>query len=93
MKACETASGPLYLNHMATNTYHVIPQIGGGWSVRKSGAARANRTFETKHDAIGHGRDVAKKSGVELVIHARDGSIRERTTYGQGPLSPRDTKR
>jgi len=78
---------------MATNTYHVIPQIGGGWSVRKSGAARANRTFETKQDAIGHARDVAKKSGVELVIHGRDGTIRERTTYGRDPLQPRAGKR
>jgi hypothetical protein len=78
---------------MATETYHVILQIGGGWSVRKAGAARANRTFDKKDDAIRHARDTARKSGRELVIHARNGTIRERTTYGNDPKPPRDSKR
>jgi hypothetical protein len=78
---------------MAFNTYHVMPSLAGGWSVRKSGALRADRTFETKHDAIGHGRVVAKKVGGELVIHGRYGNVCERTSYSRGLRLLRATRR
>jgi len=73
-------------------TYHVIPKLGGGWSLRKEGAARAIDTFTSKDEAVVRARDVARNSGNELVIHGRDGTVRERATYGNDPNPPRDAK-
>jgi hypothetical protein len=34
----------------------------------------------------------ARKAGVEVVVHKRDGSIRDSDSYGNDPLPPRDRK-
>jgi hypothetical protein len=61
--------------------------------VYKRGASRASRSFEVKRDAISHARGVARKTGAELVIHERDGTIDRRVKYGSGSLPSRDVKR
>lgn len=38
-------------------------------------------------------RDQARREGVELVIHRRDGSIRDSDSYGNDPFSARDQVR
>ena len=71
---------------------HVVPNQKGGWSVRASGATRASRSFETQADAVAHARDVAKREHVELYVHRRDGTIRDRNSYGSDPFPPKDRK-
>jgi len=68
---------------------HVAPNPRGGWSVRHTGAARATRVFETQKDAIDFARRVARKESSELYIHRRDGTIKERDSYGYDPFPPR----
>lgn len=62
---------------------HVIPNAQGGWSVRKSGATRATRVFDTRQEAESFARNLAKKEHGELYIHRRDGTIRQRDSYGK----------
>ena len=71
---------------------HVAPNPRGGWSVRHTGAARATRVFETQKDAIDFARRVARKESSELYIHRRDGTIKERDSYGHAPFPPRDKR-
>ena len=71
---------------------HVVPNPSGGWSVKNSGATRASKVFGTQQQAISYGRDSAKKSGTELYIHGRDGTIKNKNSYGNDPLPPRDKK-
>ncbi len=64
---------------------HVVPS-GSGWSVRRAGATRASRTFETEQEAVRRAKDIARSEGTEVFIHGRDGRIRERRSYGQDPF-------
>lgn len=66
---------------------HVVPD-GGKWSVRKAGAGKASKTFDTQDEAIKSARHLAKKQRTELYIHGRDGKIRQRDSYGNDPHPP-----
>ena len=66
---------------MKEESRHVVPDNRGGWSVRKSGATRAARVFDTKHDAVEYAKDIAKKEGGDIYVHGKDGTIRERDRY------------
>jgi len=74
---------------MSKHATHVVTNPGGGWSVRKSGATRASRNFETQREAITYARSSARHSHGELYIHRTDGRIRERNSYGPDPYPPR----
>lgn len=76
---------------MAKKTIHVVPSKSG-WSVRKSGATRASKTFKTKQDATTYGIEHGKKASTELFIHNRDGKIASKRSYGNDPYPPRDKK-
>jgi hypothetical protein len=69
-----------------------VPDPDGGWSVKKGGAERASRHFETKSDAIVWGREVSKNQRSEFVIHKKDGTIQRKDSHGNDPLPPRDRK-
>lgn len=73
---------------MARNI-HVIPS-SGKWSVRKEGEERASRVFGSRSDAISFAKERAKDVSGEIIIHGRDGRIRDRHSYGADPRPPRD---
>lgn len=77
---------------MSKPSKHVVPSPSGGWAVKNSGAVRASKTFDTQQQAVGYGREAAKKSGTELYIHGRDGTIKDKRSYGNDPMPPRDKK-
>jgi iron-sulfur cluster repair protein YtfE (RIC family) len=61
------------------------------WQVKREGATRASRVFDTQRQAEQFARNLAKRERVELVIASRDGSIREKRSYGNDPPpSPAD---
>jgi uncharacterized protein DUF2188 len=64
---------------------HVIRGNSGGWQVRVEGTARARSIHETQAEAARVGSAIARKNKSELLIHGRDGKIRERSTYGHDP--------
>jgi hypothetical protein len=71
---------------------HVVPHKDGGWATRREEASRVGRRHTTQSDAIESGREQAKKEHVELVIHRKDGRIRDSDSYGADPFPPRDKK-
>lgn len=71
---------------------HVVPHKDGGWATRKEGASRVGHREGTQGAAIEKARDQAKREQVEVVIHRRDGSIRDSDSYGRDPHPPRDRK-
>lgn len=62
---------------------HVIYQ-DDKWVVKSQGLARANsaKLYDTQQEAVQVARSLAKKSGSDLVIHGRDGRIRDVDSYG-----------
>jgi hemerythrin superfamily protein len=51
------------------------------WQVKRDGASRASKVFDTQKEAEQYGRSVAKRERVELVVHGRDGNVRKRDSY------------
>lgn len=70
---------------------HVVPH-DGSWAVRKPGSDRVSSTHRTQQAAINKAIQGAKSDKSEVVIHGRDGKIRDKDSYGNDPFPPRDTK-
>lgn len=66
---------------------HVVP-AGDGWAVEVAGGG-SRKMFATQEEAIAAGTERAQGDKVELLIHGRDGQIRERNSFGH---DPRDVK-
>jgi ketosteroid isomerase-like protein len=64
---------------------HVVRGSNGGWQVRVEGTGRAHSIHNTQAEATKAGRGVAQKKKSELLVHGRDGKIRERSTFGNDP--------
>ena len=71
--------------------YHVVPK-GKEWMVKKENAQRASSTHNTQSDAVDAGKKLAKANKTELVIHRKDGTIRDSDSYGNDPHPPHDKK-
>jgi hypothetical protein len=70
---------------------HVVP-VNGEWGVRGEGNARLTSIHNTQTDAIEAAKEIAINQRSEVVIHRRDGRIRDKDSYGNDPNPPRDTK-
>jgi hypothetical protein len=70
---------------------HVVRR-DDGWAVRGEGNSRDTSHHPTQADAISAAREIAERQRAEVVIHGRDGRIRDRDSYGNDPNPPRDRK-
>jgi hypothetical protein len=69
---------------MAEGDVHVV--LGRtGWRVEIEGSGRAQSTHDTQAAARETARGIARRKGRELLVHGRNGQIRERDTYGTDP--------
>ena len=71
---------------------HVVPHRDGGWATRTEGASRVGSRHRTQGDAIDRARSQAVRQQIEVVIHRRNGQIRNSDSYGNDPNSPLDKK-
>lgn len=76
---------------MAKKDIHVVPHKDG-WATKKEGAQRAGAVVDTQKVAIERAREQAKREKVEVVIHRKDGSIRDSDSYGNDPSPPKDKR-
>jgi uncharacterized protein YdaT len=70
---------------------HVVP-VDGEWGVRGERNARLTSIHTTQAEAIEAAREIAINQHSEVVIHRRNGRIRDKDSYGNDPHPPRDTK-
>jgi uncharacterized protein YdaT len=70
---------------------HVVPHVNG-WATRKENAQRVGSVVDTQKQAIDRAREQAKREKVEVVIHRKDGTIRDSDSYGNDPRPPIDRK-
>lgn len=75
---------------MKTNQH--ITKKNGEWRVIGERNKKATKKFATQKEAIHYGRKVAINQQSELVIHGVNGKIRDKDSYGNDPIPPRDTK-
>lgn len=77
------------------NERHVVSNPEGGWDVKAPGSTRRSSHHGTQADAINRAREIVGNSGGgEIVIHGRDGRIRDSDTVAPGndPNPPRDRR-
>ena len=67
---------------------HVVPHQDG-WAVRGAGNNRASSIHSTQAQAAQAARDTAQQQHTEVLIHGRNGQIRERDSYGHDPYPPK----
>lgn len=67
---------------------HVVP-TDDGWATIRDNGSRHRDAAPRQQDVIDVARDRARREGVELYIHGRDGQIRARDSYGNDPYPPR----
>jgi uncharacterized protein YdaT len=76
---------------MTKRDIHVVPHQDG-WATRKEGASRAGTVHDTQKSAIQRAQEQAKRENVEVVIHRRDGKVRDSDSYGNDPNPPKDKR-
>ena len=62
------------------------------WGVRGEGNSRDTSQHGTQAEAIEAARETARNQRAEVVIHGRDGRIRDKDSYGNDPNPPRDRR-
>lgn len=76
---------------MVKKDVHVV-RHGDGWATKTEGASRVGVKTDTQKEAIGRAVVKAKRDHVEVVIHGKDGKIRDSNSYGNDPKSSKDSK-
>jgi Uncharacterized protein conserved in bacteria (DUF2188) len=78
---------------MAKVSQHVVRSSDGGWVVKKGGSQKATKRFDTQHEAIEWGREIAKNQHAEFYIHEVDGKIREKKSYSDDSAPSKDQRK
>ena len=66
---------------------HVVPHKDG-WAIRGDGNSRVSSTHSTQKEAIAAARQTAQNQKSEMLVHGRNGQIRDRNSYGNDPYPP-----
>lgn len=72
-----------------SNNQHVTPRPDGNWQVKGAGNSRATAVTSTQKQAIEIAKSIAINKESEVVIHGKNGQIREKNSYGNDPFPPR----
>ena len=67
---------------------HVVPHKEG-WAVKGEGNSKPTITTDTQSQAIEIAKSIAKNQQSELLIHSKNGQIREKNSYGNDSFPPK----
>lgn len=67
---------------------HIVSHKNG-WAVTGAGNSKSTSVHSTQKSAINAGREIARNQKSELIIHGRNGQIRDRDSYGNDPYPPK----
>jgi Uncharacterized protein conserved in bacteria (DUF2188) len=73
---------------MTKKNQHVVPH-DGDWAVRGAGNGRVTSVHDTQAQAIDRAQEIARNQQSEMLVHGRNGRIRERNSYGRDHFPPR----
>ena len=66
---------------------HIVQRGTQRW-VLGEGNSRTSGNYDTQFQAIQQGKEIATNQWGDVIIHWRDGKIRERNTYGKQDFFP-----
>lgn len=61
---------------------HVVPH-DEGWAVKGEGNEKYTAVFKYQDEAIERARQIAINYGSDVIIHRKDGTIRDRNSYSR----------
>lgn len=67
----------------------VSPRADGKWQVKGEKNSRPTKITTTQKEAISVAKQIAKNQHSELFVQRKDGTIRERNSYGTDPFPPK----
>lgn len=67
-------------NRKPTYNQHVVPHEEG-WAVKGEGNERYTAIYDTQKAAIERAKDIALNYRSSVILHGRDGAIRDRISY------------
>ena len=70
---------------------HVVP-YKGKWAVKGEGNKKVTKITDTQKEALEIAKEIAKNKNAEVVIHKKNGQIRDKDSYGNDPCPPKDKK-
>ena len=73
---------------MTHKNQHVVPH-DDKWAVRGAGNSKVTKQFDTQREAIEHARGIATNQQSEVLVHNKQGQVRERNSYGNDPFPPK----
>ena len=73
---------------MTGKNQHVVRR-DDQWAVRGEGNTRDTSVHDTQSKAERAAREIAINQKSEVLIHGRDGRIRDRNSYGNDPYPPK----
>lgn len=76
---------------MCLRKISIIKEKKEGWDVKKEGAKKASKNFDTKAEAEKYANEQGKKDKVEVIPHDKKGKFqkRGRNSYGNDPYPPK----
>jgi uncharacterized protein YdaT len=63
-----------------THNQHIVPHEEG-WAVKGEGNERYTAVYDYQDDAIKRAKDIAQNYESSVIIHRKDGTIRDRISY------------
>lgn len=73
---------------MSKKNQHVVPH-GDDWAVKGAGNGKATSVHSTQAEAIDKARVIAQNQKSELLVHGKNGQIREKNSYGNDSFPPK----
>ena len=64
-----------------TFNQHVVPHKEKGWAIKGEGNKEYTAVFDTQQEAIDRARLIATTHRSSVIIHRKDGTIRDRMNY------------
>ena len=66
---------------------HVVPHPDG-WAVKGAGNDRATKVTTTQKEAIQVAKEIAQNQQSELIVHGKNGQIRQKDSFGNDNYPP-----
>jgi hypothetical protein len=76
---------------MVASNLHVVTHEEEGWAIKREGSANPLSTHTTQRDAINAALDVAQDEETNVIVHRKDGRIKEVKTYYDNSEEPVST--
>jgi hypothetical protein len=72
---------------MPKKNIHIVKGKKEGWDIKREGAAKASKNFDTKAEAEKYADAQGRKDKVEVIPHTKNGKFQKsgRNSYGNDP--------